>query len=131
MSKSPHFLFKTNGLEYANFEYNGETSGSQIIQPNFTDLNYTTVYRNLVKNLKWNQTERPFITYKDIPAGYGIFKFITVKKCGNYDLPRQRGMTRLSIRFKNKLAESMTLIVKGEFSSYPEIDKDYNVHFTT
>lgn len=125
--KNP-FNFQHFKSEYLNFEVNGQTIGSEILQPDFLNENYASCYSNLIGNIPWNQTEIPNISYSDFGHGYALFVFNMIKKVSNYDIPNFKGQTRLSLKFKDRLAQSISLIAYGSFSSVMSIDESKNIN---
>lgn len=123
------YNLQTFGCNYINFEVNGQTIGSEILQPNFRSQEYTTAYYNLF-DATTDQPEVPNLSYSDFGNGYGVFVYNVLKKTPGYDVPSLKGQTRLSIKFDKDLEQSVTVIVYGSFSSVLSIDAMKNVMIT-
>lgn len=127
--KNP-FNFQHFNCRYLNFEVNGQTIGSEILEPNFTDEDYASSYSTIFDNLPRNQPELPNISYPDFGNGYALFLFNVFKPSPECDLPSLKGQTRLSIKFKNILPTSVTLILYATFNAAMTIDETKNITLT-
>ena len=127
-SKKNPFNFQNFSLTYIDFQVDGQSSGSQVLQPDYANANYVVEYSKLFEVMPHYQKEPPNIEYLEYKDGYCIYVFDLEKsKDECYSNPLRRGQTRLTIKFLTALTEPVTVLVYGTFESLMKIDEARNV----
>ena len=126
------FDFKTFDVSYIDFQVDGQTSGAQILQPDYTNGNYVTAFSRLFECMPPDQKEPPNISYYDYANGYSMYLFnLETSKDSLYSNPLKRGQTRLTVKFKKALTEPVTALVYGSFEALMKVDQARNVLVVT
>ena len=143
--KNP-FNFEHFNCNFCAFYINGESTPAEPFQPNFPEkksdtdegksgsVSYNEPYLSLFGQ-DYSSKEDVSISWADYPYGYCIYKFNFVENAVNdtggsfiSSLPR-RGHTRLSLKFKKALEESVNVIIYAHFPRILQIDQARNVIF--
>lgn len=127
---TPSFKYKT---VYKTFEQEDDKNpvepiGEAGLSDTFFDSNgYINEYLNLFEG-RDPYTEGIDITRNDFAGGYSLFVFRLKHNLGTeaFSMP-ERGYTRLNIRFKEALEESVTLLAYAKFQDSVSIDLVRNV----
>ena len=102
------------------------------IEPNFADGQYIRAYNTVFAGTgKLGADEGLFIDREDYASGYALYAFDLTADLGeddHFSLLRQ-GNVRLTLKFANALAATVTVVAYAEFKNVIEIDRDRNVVF--
>ena len=118
--------FANFNVSYLEFSVNGNSVPTQAFQPDYKAGDYTTEYLSLFYN-KQLQQQGNFIDRLDYPKGYAIYVFNIGETTDEVKAAAKKGHTRLSIRFAEKLSESVNLIAYAQFPRMVKIDQARNV----
>ena len=127
--KNP-FNAKNNAINFLAVYVDGRLVPAKPLQPNFENGSYIRSYVNLFSATgKHAQDEGNELTRDDFGNGYIFFGFdLTPDACdgGCFHLVR-KGNLRIEIHFAAALAQTVNVVVYGEFEAVLEIDKGRNV----
>ena len=127
--KNP-FNAKNNAINFLAVYVDGRQVPAKPLQPNFENGSYIRSYVNLFSATgKQAQDEGNELTRDDFGNGYTFFGFdLTPDGCdgGCFHLVR-KGNLRIEIHFAAALAQTVNVVVYGEFEAVLEIDKGRNV----
>jgi len=102
------------------------------IEQNFADGQYIRAYNTVFAGTgKLGADEGLFIDREDYASGYALYAFDLTADLGeddHFSLLRQ-GNVRLTLKFANALAATVTVVAYAEFENVIEIDRDRNVVF--
>ena len=102
------------------------------IEPNFADGQYIRGCNTVFAGTgKLGADEGLFIDREDCANGYALYPFYPTADLGeddHFNLLRQRNV-RLTLKFANALAATVTVVAYAEFENVIEIDRDRNVVF--
>ena len=122
------FNFKNLGVNYLDFQVDGQSNSAQVLQPDFTNDNYVQAYSKLFECMPPNQKEPPNISYFDFKHGYALYVFdLENSKDPSYSNPLRRGQTRLTAKFSAALTEAATVLVYATSEAVMKIDEARNV----
>ena len=128
-AKNP-FKAKNNAINFLAVYVDGRQVPAKPLQPNFENGSYIRSYVNLFSATgKHAQDEGNELTRDDFGNGYTFFGFdLTPDGCdgGCFHLVR-KGNLRIEIHFAAALAQTVNVVVYGEFEAVLEIDKGRNV----
>ena len=128
-SKNP-FNAKNNAINFLAVYLDGRQVPAKPLQPNFEKGSYIRSYVNLFSATgKQAQDEGNALSRDDFGNGYTFFGFdLTPDGCdgGCFHLVR-KGNLRIEIHFAAALAQTVNVVVYGEFEAVLEIDKGRNV----
>ena len=128
-SKNP-FNAKNNAINFLAVYLDGRQVPAKPLQPNFEKGSYIRSYVNLFSATgKQAQDEGNALSRDDFGNGYTFFGFdLTPDGCdgGCFHLVRN-GNLRIEIHFAAALAQTVNVVVYGEFEAVLEIDKGRNV----
>src|SRR5882724_6849667 len=130
--KTNPFNFQHFDLNYIACLVNGEQVPLIPYTPDFAKNEITREYRALFASLK-QLTPRPHlnISKKSFIKGTTLFGFNLAPDyadgCNGHFNLIKRGSLRLELRFANNLANSINIVVYGEFDNIIALDKDRNV----
>ena len=127
------FDFQNFGLsEIAVYLDGQQQHGVRPIEPNFAGEQYIRAYNTVFSGTgKLGTDEGLFIDREDFGSGYALYAFDLSADLGeddHFSLVRQ-GNVRLSLKFADALATTVTVIAYAEFENVVEIDRDRNVVF--
>ena len=126
--KKTTYNFKNYGVNYLDFQVDGQSNGSQVLHPDYANNNYVEEYSRLFECMPPHQKEPPNISYEDYKDGYCNYVFDLEKsKDQTYSNPLRRGQTRLTVKFSNALTEPVTALVYGSFEALMKVDESRNV----
>ena len=129
--KNP-FNFDNCSVNYVDFQVDGQSNGSQVLQPDYKSDNYVMAYSKLFESCPMHQKEPPNIMYDEFPVGYCIYVFDLEKsKDPGFSNPLRRGQTRLTLKFLTPNKKPITAIVYGSFESLFKVDSSRNVILET
>ena len=133
-SKNP-FLFEDFGLNFRNVSVNVDPLNTQPLKPSFgARKNYITNFLALCKGGGGGvsgEDETVSIDRDDYDGGYAIFVFDLVPDPFSIGTSLIKGGNlRLELQFGKCLAESVILIIYGEFSGLLEIDQSRSVQLS-
>ena len=125
-AKNP-FNAKNNAINFLSVYVDGRQVPAKPLQPNFEKASYIRSYVNLFSATgKHAQDEGNELTRDDFGNGYAFFGFdLTPDGCdgGCFHLVRMR----IEINFAAALAQTVNVVVYGEFEAVLEIDKGLKV----
>ena len=102
------------------------------IEPNFTTGEYIRAYNTIFAGTgKLGADEGLFVDRGDYGNGYALYAFDLTADLGEEDhfsLVRQ-GSVRLALKFREALANTVTVVAYAEFENVIEIDRNRNVVF--
>ena len=125
--KNP-FNFANYGVNYLDFQVDGQSSGAQVLQPDYANDNYVVEYSKLFECMPPYQKEPPNITYGEFKEGYTLYVFDLEKsKDKVFTNPLKRGQTRLTVKFSAALSHPVTALLYGSFDALMKIDESRNV----
>ena len=124
------FNAKNNAINFLAVYVDGRQVPAKPLQPNFENGSYIRSYVNLFSAAgKHAQDEGNELTRDDFGNGYTFFGFdLTPDSCdgGCFHLVR-KGNLRIELHFAAALAQTVNVVVYGEFEAVIEIDKGRNV----
>ena len=131
-AKNP-FNAKSNAIHFLAVYVDGRQVPAKPLQSNVENGSYIRSYVKLFSATgKHAQDEGNELTRNDFGNGYTIFGFdLTLDACdgGCFQLVR-KGNLRIEIHFATALAQTVNVVVYGEFEAVLEIDKGRNVIYT-
>lgn len=102
------------------------------IEPNFGSGEYIRAFNTMFAGTgKMGADEGLFIDREDYAGGYALYAFDLTADLGeeeHFSLVKQ-GNVRLSLKFGEALAATVTVLAYAEFQNIIEIDRDRNVVF--
>ena len=120
------FIFNHFNVVHVEVSVDGENVCGTPMMLDFSDQKYMRAYDGLFHSLNKSYSDSGLdISYEDFRKGYALFCFdLTADGCGNssshFELARQ-GNLRLKMHLNTPLAQTVNLIVYGEFESILEI----------
>ena len=126
------YKFKHYNLRSLEVSVDGENVGGTPLQLDFANQQYMRAYDGMFHAFNRSYADSGNdITYEDFKKSYPLFCFdLTADGCGNsgghFELVKQ-GNLRLKLHFAQALAETITVIVYGEFESVLEINQNREV----
>ena len=129
-TKNP-FNFQHFNTNFISFDVGGSSRPCPTYQPNFKEGHTVSEYLNLfpVYDLYQKNTSN-YINRSEYGGGYSVFVFdIDTFRSEHFKQPQQFKHTRLTVRFSEKLTDSVTCICYGIFENEIEIDAARNVTF--
>jgi hypothetical protein len=147
------FNFDHFNCNFCGFYINGESVPGEPFQPNYPEevtdpetgevtqspknlqsVSYNESYLSLFGQ-SYSSDENIAISWEDYPKGYCLYKFDFLEKKKEGDeseiissLPR-RGHTRLILKFKKPLKESVNVLIYARFPRIMKIDQTRNIIF--
>ena len=126
-NKNPFHMQHFN-LNYLDFQVDGRSSGSGVLQPDFGNKNFSDAYFRMMNSTPTNQKEPPNITPFDYINGYTIYVLdLFQSRSTAYTKPFRRGQTRLTLKFGAALPVGITVVVYGVFEALMKVDYAKNV----
>ena len=102
------------------------------IEPNFANGQYIRAYNTMfARTGKFGADEGLFIDRDDYGNGYALYAFDLTADLGeddHFSLVRQ-GSVRLTLKFRQALQATVTVVAYAEFENVIEIDRDRNAVF--
>ncbi len=131
-AKNP-FNFKHFGANFVALKVNGQQVPATPLQPNFTNKKYARCYASLFTATGMHGDDAGNrIHYEDYGKGFTLYAFDLTPdhNCdGGHTSPIKMGDVDVELHFTTTLANTINVVVYGEFDNVLEIDRNRSILF--